>query len=99
MFQFFKTESPIFTFESILRIYDYLVSDYYYSDLMFAPCHRPPADVQSYELHVFSFYCQLLFDSGRWLAQAAGWLTGSSTCWLVGRRFGRLVNSGGWLVD
>ena len=55
---------------------------------MFAPCHRPPADVQSYELHVFSFYRQLLFYSGRWLAQAAGWLTGSSTCWLVGRRFG-----------
>ena len=73
VFQFFKTESPIFTFESILRIYDYLVSDYYYSVLMFAPSHRPPADVQSYELHVVGWLVDGLVD---WLTQAAGWSTG-----------------------
>ena len=82
---------------------------------MFAPSHRPPVDVQSCcDLHVFSFYRQLLFDSGRWLvdwlAQAAGWSTGR----LVGRLAGWLVDlvddlvdkltqvagwSTGWLID
>ena len=74
-FQFFKIESPIFTFESIPTF---------------------PPDLWLFSIRLLLFCSDVCPKSSTSSGRTILW---TSRCWLVGRRFGRLVDSGGWLVD